>query len=66
MEVINGVTDRKTCAMIKYARFLAQKNDDDLEVPVTRHTKEKITTMAINDIISGKVTYTIENLPEEK
>ncbi len=56
----------KTTAMIKYARFLAQKNDEDLEVAVTRHTKEKITSAAINDILSGKITFQIEPPTEEK
>lgn len=56
----------KTAAMIKYARYLAQKHDEDLEVAVTRYTKEKITSVAINDIISGKITYQFEPSSEEK
>jgi DNA-directed RNA polymerase subunit K/omega len=56
----------KTCAMIKYARHLAQKNEENLEIPINRYTKEKITVSAINDILTGKVTYHLEAMPEEK
>ncbi len=56
----------KTCAMIKYARFLAQKNDENLEVNVSKHLREKITTVAINDILNGKIAYHMEAGPEDK
>jgi DNA-directed RNA polymerase subunit K/omega len=62
----SGNKYEKTCAMIKYSRYLAQKNDENLEVPVTRHTKDKITTIAINDILNSKISYHMEHLPEEK
>lgn len=63
---IEGNKYEKTAAMIKYARYLSQKNDDALEAPVSRTHKDKITTIAINDILTGKVTFTVEPVRDEK
>jgi DNA-directed RNA polymerase subunit K/omega len=56
----------RASAMSKYARYLSQKNDEDLEIPINRSQKEKITISAINDILNDKVTYQIENPADEK
>ena len=56
----------KTSAMIQYARYLSRKHDDSLEIPVNRYYHEKVTTLAINDILNGKVSYTVDPMPEEK
>lgn len=56
----------RTSAMIQYSRYLCKKNDDSLEIPVNRYFREKVTTLAINDILNGKIGYTVETLPEEK
>lgn len=55
----------KTAAMIKYARYLSQKHEDDLEIPLNRVNREKITVVSISDILSGKVTYTVEKMEEK-
>lgn len=56
----------RTSAIIQYARYLSKKHDDSLEIPVNRYYREKVTTLAINDILNGKITFTAETLPEEK
>ncbi len=56
----------RASAMSKYARYLSQKNDEDLEIPINRSQKEKITISAINDMLSDKVTYQVEPAPDEK
>ncbi len=69
IEKILGFTGNKyekTCAMIKYARYLAQKNDESLEITVSRYLREKITTVAINDILTGKIAYHSDQLSEDK
>ncbi len=53
-------------AMSKYARYLSQKNDEDLEIPINRTQKEKVTISAINDILNEKVTYQVDILPDDK
>ncbi len=63
---LEGNKYEKTAAMIKYARYLAQKNDDALEVPVGRNRFEKLTLVAMQDILSGKVSYEIEAPQDEK
>ena len=52
--------------MIKYARFLAQKNEDALEVPIGRNKMEKVTLIAIRDILKLKVTYEVEDFVDEQ
>jgi DNA-directed RNA polymerase subunit K/omega len=52
--------------MSKYARYLSQKNDEDLEIPINRSQKEKITISAINDILNDKISYQIEVSVDEK
>ena len=49
-----------TVAMSKYAKILSQKNEDSLEVPLSNNTKEKITLIAIRDILSNKVKYSLD------
>ncbi len=44
-------------AMMKYAKYLAQKNENSLEIPVSKHRKEKVTVVAINDFLNGVFTY---------
>jgi DNA-directed RNA polymerase subunit K/omega len=56
----------KTSAMSKYARYLSQKNDEDLEIPINRTQKEKVTISAINDMLNDKVAYRIEAPVDEK
>lgn len=56
----NGNKYEATVAMSKYARLLSQKNDDMLEIPLTNHSKEKVTVIAMRDILSGKVKYHLE------
>jgi len=51
-------------AMIKYAFYLSQKNEDSLEVNLG-NSKEKITTVAINDVLNGKIKYTYEESEED-
>jgi DNA-directed RNA polymerase subunit K/omega len=63
---LEGNKYEKTVAMIKYARFLSQKNDDSLEAAIGRSGREKITSLAINDILTGKVPYTFDPAKEEK
>lgn len=63
---LEGNKYEKTAAMIKYARFLAQKNDDSLEVPVGRNRWEKLTLVAMQDILSGRVSYELEPGQDEK
>jgi len=54
------------CAIAKYARYLSQKHDEDLEIPVNRSQKEKVTIGALNDVLSGKITYSVDSSSEEK
>ncbi len=56
----------RACAMAKYARYLSQKNDEDLEIPINRSQKEKVTISAINDILNEKITYQVDLPPDEK
>lgn len=62
---LEGNKYEKTAAVIKYIRFLAQKNDDQLEIPVGRNRNEKLTLVAMNDILRGKVSYELEEMPDE-
>ena len=62
---LEGNKYEKTAAVIKYIRFLAQKNDDQLEIPVGRNRNEKLTLVAMNDILKGKVSYELEEMPDE-
>lgn len=57
---ISGNKYETTSAIIKYVRYLAQKNDDALEIPVGKNGYEKITLVAMHDILKGKVKYDIE------
>ncbi len=56
----NGNKYEVTVAMSKYARILSQKNDDMLEIPLSNNTKEKVTLIAMRDILGGKVSYHVE------
>ncbi|MEJ5283543.1 MAG: DNA-directed RNA polymerase subunit omega [Brevinematales bacterium] len=56
----NGNKYEATVAMSKYAKFLSQKNEDMLDIPLSNNTKEKVTVIAIRDILNGKVKYTLE------
>jgi DNA-directed RNA polymerase subunit K/omega len=62
---LEGNKYEKTAAVIKYIRYLAQKNDDQLEIPVGRNRNEKLTIVAMNDILRGKVSYELEAMPDE-
>ncbi len=62
---LEGNKYEKTAAVIKYIRFLAQKNDDQLEIPVGRNRNEKITLVAMNDILRGKVSYEVEEILDD-
>ncbi|OHD56485.1 MAG: hypothetical protein A2Y33_15265 [Spirochaetes bacterium GWF1_51_8] len=62
---LEGNKYEKTAAVIKYIRFLAQKNDDQLEIPVGRNRNEKLTLVAMNDILKGKVSYELEDIQDE-
>mgnify|MGYP001095605891 CR=1 FL=1 len=55
-----------TVAMCKYARLLSQKNEDLLEIPLSNYSKEKVTILAIRDILSGKTKYILEQPGQEK
>lgn len=55
-----------TVAMCKYARLLSQKNEDSLEIPLSDHTKEKATIIAMRDILNGKVKYYLEKGSKDK
>jgi len=63
---LEGNKYEKTTAMIKYARYLSQKNDDSLEAQISRTVREKITTVAINDVLNGKITYVLEPVRDDK
>lgn len=63
---LEGNKYEKAAAMIKYARFLAQKNEDALEVPIGRNKMEKVTLIAIRDILKLKVTYEVEDFVDEQ
>ncbi len=56
----NGNKYEVTVAMSKYAKFLSQKNGDMLDIPLSNNTKEKVTVIAIRDILNGNVKYTLE------
>ncbi|MGC8765306.1 MAG: DNA-directed RNA polymerase subunit omega [Brevinematia bacterium] len=49
-----------TVAMCKYAKILSQKNEDSLDIPLSNNTKEKVTVIAIRDILNNKVKYHLE------
>jgi|YelNatPaOPRAMG01_1025707.scaffolds.fasta_scaffold01835_13 DNA-directed RNA polymerase subunit K/omega len=55
-----------TVAMCKYARLLSQKNEDLLEIPLSNHSKEKVTILSIRDVLSGKTKYILEQPGQEK
>lgn len=44
-------------AIMKYVKYLAQKNENSLETPVSKHKKEKITVVAINDFLNNNFSY---------
>ena len=50
-----------TVAMIKYARYISQKYENSLEIPVSKHRKEKVKVVAINDFLNGRFSYELEN-----
>jgi DNA-directed RNA polymerase subunit K/omega len=55
-----------TSTITKYARYLSQKNDEDLEIPINRTQKEKVVISAINDMLNGKVSYRVEVPVDDK
>ncbi len=63
---LEGNKYEKTAAIIKYVRYLAQKNDDSLEVQVARNYWEKLPLAAMKDILTGKVTYELESITDDK
>ncbi|MGA2142484.1 MAG: hypothetical protein ABSG94_08670 [Brevinematales bacterium] len=62
----SGNKYERTSAMSKYARYLSQKNDEDLEIPINRTQKEKVTISAINDMLNDKVSYRVETPVDDK
>lgn len=54
---ISGNKYEKTAAVIKYARYLTQKHDDALEVPVGGGRHEKVTVRALRDVLTENVGY---------
>lgn len=56
---ISGNKYEKTAAIIKYARYLAQVNDDALEVHIGGGKMEKVTLVALRDILNENVPYEI-------
>ena len=63
---VEGNKYEKTAAIIKYVRYLAQKNDDSLEIQVSRNYWEKLPLVAIKDILSGKVSYELDSSADDK
>lgn len=56
---LEGNKYEKTAAIIKYVRYLAKKNDNQLEIEVSRNKTKKITLVALEDVLKGRVTYDI-------
>ncbi len=48
-------------AIMKYARYLSQKHENSLEIPVSKHRKEKVTVVAINDFLNGAFSYEVDH-----
>ncbi len=61
---LSGNKYEVTAVAVKYARHLAQKHDDMLEVPVGRKM-EKLTLVAMRDVLQGKVEYEVVPLDEK-
>lgn len=57
---LSGNKYEVTVAAVKYARYLAQSNDDMLEIPVGNNKKERLTLVAMRHVLQGKVKYEVE------
>jgi DNA-directed RNA polymerase subunit K/omega len=57
---MDGNKYEKAAAMIKYTRYLTQKNDDALEVHVGGGRYEKLTLVAMRDILKNTIKYDVD------
>ncbi|MGL4563585.1 MAG: DNA-directed RNA polymerase subunit omega [Brevinema sp.] len=54
---MSGNKYKATVATIKYARALSQEHNDATEIPVGPNRSEKLTLLAIREVLSGNVEY---------
>lgn len=55
-----------TVATIKYARALSQEHNDSTEITVGPNRTEKLTLLAIREVLSGNVEYAFDNKTSKK
>lgn len=57
---LSGNKYAATVATIKYCRQLSQEYDDAVDIPLMGNTTEKVTLLAIREILGGKVGYSFD------
>ncbi|MGL4394061.1 MAG: DNA-directed RNA polymerase subunit omega [Brevinema sp.] len=55
---LSGNKYEATVATIKYARALSQEHNDAIEIPTGPNRSEKLTLLAIKEVLGGNIEYT--------
>lgn len=57
---LSGNKYSATVATIKYARQLSQEYDDAIDIPLVGNSTEKVTLLAIREVLGGDVQYSFD------
>lgn len=63
---IKGNKYEATVAAIKYARALSREYNDVTDIPIGKNRTEKVTLLAMREVLGGHVEYILEELPKPK
>lgn len=63
---IKGNKYEATVATIKYAQALSREYNDVTEIPVGKNRTEKVTLLALREVLSGNIEYSFDDTKNTK
>jgi len=63
---LSGNKYETTVVAIKYARLLSQEYNDAIEIPVGNNRTEKLTLLAMREVLNDKIEYSFDDKASKK